>query len=139
MAERRAEWLFVHGKRDGKSRQPATPRHFKRRFLTAGDRRWWIKRIKKILVIRRKLFWRLCNEVLFDLGFTKLRVSPEASDVIQEACEGSIALYFEVLNQYAHNAGRVTVFRKDLRLFKARMQNPSSRAPMSDSTCHQGV
>ncbi|EGR46152.1 uncharacterized protein TRIREDRAFT_110207 [Trichoderma reesei QM6a] len=96
MAERRAEWLFVHGKRDGKSRQPATPRHFKRRFLTAG--------------------------------VSKSLAAAEAD-----------AKSFQVLNQYAHNAGRVTVFRKDLRLFKARMQNPSSRAPMSDSTCHQGV
>ncbi|TFB01020.1 hypothetical protein CCMA1212_007432 [Trichoderma ghanense] len=131
MAERRAEWLCAHGRGSTKPGQPANPPRFKRRFFAGSARSRWIKRLKKTLVIRRNLFWRLCNEVLFDLGFKRLRVSPDASDLIQEAFEETLVLYFEVLNQYAHDAGRVTVFRRDLRALKARVQNPSSKAPLS--------
>ncbi|PTB62609.1 hypothetical protein BBK36DRAFT_1128725 [Trichoderma citrinoviride] len=41
---------------------------------------------------------------------------------------------FEVLNRYAHNAGRVTVLRSDLRFLKARMQNPSLKASLSEAS-----
>ncbi|KAL6872057.1 hypothetical protein J3F83DRAFT_733652 [Trichoderma novae-zelandiae] len=127
MAVRRAEWLSIMGHGTTKSGRTAIPSPLKIRPMMSATRRLEIKRLKSILVIRRKVFWRLCNAVLFDLGFEKLRVSAEAAELIQELVEGFGVIYFLCLEQCAQDAGRVTVRLSDVKLFKSRTQNPPSK------------